>query len=374
LEKPAEEKPVKHHYSEQIRPNKIIMKTIYIYFIALTASIFFLGSDSASAGTTGTAYAVQILTSQTQLQPTDTKFKGISDIREEAFSGSVKYKYTTGWTTSISEAKQTRQRMIDAGFAGAFIVTYKEGTRVVKTPEATASTTKDWNTSTTPETGATEQTSTSDGNTTTATTTKTTANKNTVTMTTTKKTTTTMWVTPGQDGSTTTTTPTTSTVLDANSSGTTTGTTSQATPTQDWNATTTSTTTTPTWNNTTTNTTAETTPTTERVKPGFGVSLVQKDPEFPGGYDSLYVFIRNHLSYVMQTQSRGEWKKGYLSFDVDKTGKTSNAKMLTGITPEVDREALNMIKQMPNWTPATVAGNPINKQYILPLDCFVPAK
>jgi hypothetical protein len=384
------------------------MKTISLSFIAC---FIILANAFAGSGTTGTTYAVQVLTSPTQLQPTNEKFKGVTDLREETSTGNVKYKYTTGWTTSVTEATQTRLKMIEAGFKDAFIVTYKEGTRVVKTTDATAHTTKTWNTTTTttttPTTGTTTPTSTTPTGTTvltttpewnTTTTANTTAKNNTVTTTTTKKTTTTMWLT--EDGKFTSTPPPSTT--------TPTGTTT--TPTQNWNTTTTTpttTTTTPTTTKKTTTTTwtvlgkenntnttpstgttatTGTTPTTEwntttttptttngKVTKGYGVTLTQKEPEFPGGFDSLYVYIINNMPNSRQTQAHGDWRHAFISFTVNKNGKTENAKMLSGINPETDNAAVAMIGKMPEWTPATIDGNPIDKQFVLPLDVFIPS-
>jgi hypothetical protein len=355
--------------------------TLVIYAVVLSV---FLSYSANAAGTV--TYSVQLMASQKQLQTTDAVFKGVTDIHEETFTtGPVKYKYTTGWTNSWKEVKETWQKMVDAGFTGAFIITYNSGNRYVK------------NTTTTTDGTATTW------NTTTPTDTKTTANGNTVTMTTKKVTKTTTWVNP--DGTPATTAPettTTTTVADATpntTSGTTifttedgktismttkkvagsttqyetTTTTAPTSANTNWNNTTTD------WNTTTpttttaTGTTTTTTPNTTHVYRGYGEKLNQADPTFPGGDNGLYVWIRNNLSYVLQTQSTGEWKHGTLVFTVDRTGKTINPMMMEGISKDVDAAAIRMVNNMPNWNPATVAGTPVDKQFILPLDCFIPA-
>jgi periplasmic protein TonB len=100
----------------------------------------------------GNEYAVQILISNTQLTPTDKKFKGVTEINEEAFTGIFKYKYTTGKTTDLTEANTIRTKMIDAGFKDAFIVTYQDGVRTTTTTTASTKTAKTTTTTTSVET------------------------------------------------------------------------------------------------------------------------------------------------------------------------------------------------------------------------------
>src|SRR5207253_2800089 len=82
---------------------------------------------------------------------------------------------------------------------------------------------------------------------------------------------------------------------------------------------------------------------TTHVYRGYGEKLTQTEPTFPCGDDGLYVWVRNNLSYVLQTQSTGEWKHGNLVFTVDRTGKATNPMMMTGISKEVDAAAIKMI-------------------------------
>jgi hypothetical protein len=411
------------------------MKILNVFILLIYAIVLGLFLSASAHGTTGSVtYAVQVMASQKQLPTTDAVFKGVTDIHEETFTtGPVKYKYTTGWTNSWKEIKETYQKLVDAGFTGAFIVTYTDGSRTVKnTTDNTAmknvntttgttiftnadgTTTKmttkkvtntngttspaQYETATTKVIPANPNTTTgttiftnSDGTTTAMTTKKvtktdgsasgiqyemitttapaaantwntntnsstaettTTANGNTVTVTTKKVTKTTTWV--NADGTTTTTPAATSTNTETQN-----GATSNTTETNT------------NWNNNTT--TKNATATTNHVYRGYGETLTQTEPVFPDGDNGLYTFVRNHLSYVLQTQSTGEWKHGFLTFTIDRTGKAKNAWMMTGITKEVDAAALSMVSQMPNWTPAMVSGNPVEKQYIMPLDCFIPA-
>ena len=55
------------------------------------------------------------------------------------------------------------------------------------------------------------------------------------------------------------------------------------------------------------------------------------------------------------------------SFVVDSTGKVVNAKVLRGIHPWFDQEAIRVISRSPKWTPGEKDGKKVNVGYILPI-------
>ena len=110
----------------------------------------------------------------------------------------------------------------------------------------------------------------------------------------------------------------------------------------------------------------------EPVKAGFGVSVVQIQPEFPGGPDSLQSFLKSHLVYPDSAKFNRIQGRVYVGFMVDKKGKIRDEKILNGVNELLDNEALRVVKMMPQWKPGTAGGNPTNVQYILPVDFIVP--
>ncbi len=112
----------------------------------------------------------------------------------------------------------------------------------------------------------------------------------------------------------------------------------------------------------------------QKVKAGFGVSVVQTQPEFPGGSDSLYNFLINNLKYPRHAKLSGIYGRVYIGFLVDKTGKLLNQRLLSGVTDELNDEAMRVVKAMPDWKPGTRAGENIDVQYIMPIDFILPPK
>ena len=75
-------------------------------------------------------------------------------------------------------------------------------------------------------------------------------------------------------------------------------------------------------------------------------NVVENDPEFPGGQDSLQAFMERHLRNPRQVEG-----KVYVQFIVERNGRMTNLKVLRGIDEETDEEALRVMRLMPRWIP-----------------------
>ncbi|MFT5600015.1 MAG: protein TonB [Flavobacteriales bacterium] len=89
--------------------------------------------------------------------------------------------------------------------------------------------------------------------------------------------------------------------------------------------------------------------------------FVEISPEFPGGVEELYLFISKKLKPV------NTGGKVYLSFVINKDGSLSDAKVMKGVNPAADKEALRVVKLMPNWIPGKQMGEAVNCRYNLPI-------
>lgn len=108
-------------------------------------------------------------------------------------------------------------------------------------------------------------------------------------------------------------------------------------------------------------------------KKGFGVTVVQTQPEFPGGPDSLQNFLQNNLKYPQDARLSRIQGRVYVGFKVAYTGKIADAKVINGVNPLLDQEALRLIGLMPDWKPGTAGGSPVDVQYVLPVDFILPS-
>jgi len=56
-----------------------------------------------------------------------------------------------------------------------------------------------------------------------------------------------------------------------------------------------------------------------------------------------------------------------VSFVVNTDGSISDAKVIRGVDPHLDKEALRVISKMPKWKPAKQNGKPVRCVFNLPL-------
>ena len=56
-----------------------------------------------------------------------------------------------------------------------------------------------------------------------------------------------------------------------------------------------------------------------------------------------------------------------VTFIIQKDGSVAKARIARSVDPELDAEALRIVKAMPNWTPGTQDGKPVNVKYTIPV-------
>lgn len=54
-------------------------------------------------------------------------------------------------------------------------------------------------------------------------------------------------------------------------------------------------------------------------------------------------------------------------FTVDKDGNVTSPEVVEGVSPELDAEALRVVKSMPKWNPGIVDGKPADVKFTLPI-------
>ena len=90
--------------------------------------------------------------------------------------------------------------------------------------------------------------------------------------------------------------------------------------------------------------------------------VVDEDPVFPGGMDSLYAFIRQNLRWP-ETAQGAIMGKVYVQFVVEPDGTLTNRRILRDIGGGCGEEALRVVKLMPRWSPGKIEGKPVRTLY-----------
>lgn len=96
--------------------------------------------------------------------------------------------------------------------------------------------------------------------------------------------------------------------------------------------------------------------------------VVEQMPEFPnGGMAGLMQFLSKNIKYPTIAQENGTQGRVTVQFVVNKDGSIVDAKVLRGVDPYLDKEALRVINSMPKWKPGMQRGKPVRVKYTVPV-------
>ncbi len=92
-------------------------------------------------------------------------------------------------------------------------------------------------------------------------------------------------------------------------------------------------------------------------------------PEFPGGMDQLFQYMKKNLTYPETAKELGLQGTVFIEFVVRKSGEIDNIKLLRGIQggQELDKEAIRLVKNMPKWNSGAMNGIPVSTMMRLPI-------
>lgn len=95
--------------------------------------------------------------------------------------------------------------------------------------------------------------------------------------------------------------------------------------------------------------------------------IVDVMPEFPGGDSELRKFIAKSVRYPEVAQQNGIQGKVYVTFVVEKDGSVARMKVVRGVDPSLDKEALRVVSSLPKWTPGKLKGRAVAVTYTVPI-------
>ena len=97
-------------------------------------------------------------------------------------------------------------------------------------------------------------------------------------------------------------------------------------------------------------------------------AAAEQAPEFPGGMECLTDFIRKNLKYPPFSRAFGIEGKVVVSFVVEKDGSTTDFTVVRSVDPDLDNEALRVLKSMPEWKPGKQDGVPVRVKFAVPIN------
>lgn len=96
--------------------------------------------------------------------------------------------------------------------------------------------------------------------------------------------------------------------------------------------------------------------------------VVENMPKFEGGdLNKFREYISKQLRYPEIAKDNGIQGRVILSFVVEPNGTVSNVKILRGVDPSLDQEAVRVVESSPLWTPGTQRGEAVRVQFNIPI-------
>lgn len=96
--------------------------------------------------------------------------------------------------------------------------------------------------------------------------------------------------------------------------------------------------------------------------------LVEVKPTFQGGdANNFSRWVNENLVYPKEAHDKNIQGRVTLSFTVSETGMVTDVKVLRGVDPLLDNEALRVVRQSPRWTPGQSKGNVVPVTYTFPV-------
>lgn len=98
----------------------------------------------------------------------------------------------------------------------------------------------------------------------------------------------------------------------------------------------------------------------------------QTMPRFKGGEMEMYKFLMENMRYPESAKEKNLSGRVVVRFVVGSDGKVRDAVVIRSVAPELDKEALRVIGEMPPFTPGKIDGKNVAVHYTLPINFKIP--
>lgn len=95
---------------------------------------------------------------------------------------------------------------------------------------------------------------------------------------------------------------------------------------------------------------------------------VEQMPQYPGGDGALQAYIASHIKYPETAAENGVQGRVTVRFVVKPDGSVSDVKVLRGKDPDLDKEAVRVVKTLPKFIPGKMNGQAVSVYFTLPIN------
>jgi len=96
-------------------------------------------------------------------------------------------------------------------------------------------------------------------------------------------------------------------------------------------------------------------------------TIVEKQPEFPGGEQALLNYIAANIIYPTIAIENGIYGRVFCEFVVNADGSVSDVAVTRPLNQYLDREAIRVLKTLPKFKPGEQRGKPVRVKYSIPV-------
>jgi len=96
-------------------------------------------------------------------------------------------------------------------------------------------------------------------------------------------------------------------------------------------------------------------------------AVFQDDKGNSGDLNGFRNWVQQNLKYPEAAAKNGIQGKVYVQFVINTTGEIVAVKVLRGVDPILDNEAIRVISSSPKWKPAKQSGKVVKQQFVIPL-------
>ena len=96
--------------------------------------------------------------------------------------------------------------------------------------------------------------------------------------------------------------------------------------------------------------------------------VVEQMPEYPGGMQALFEFLKENIKYPEDAQKQKVEGRVLAKFVVETDGSISNIEVVKHAFPSLDAEAVRVIQAMPKWSPGKQKGQAVRVKFVVPIN------
>lgn len=97
-------------------------------------------------------------------------------------------------------------------------------------------------------------------------------------------------------------------------------------------------------------------------------AAVEQMPQFPGGEAELMKYVTNHIKYPTMAAENNIQGRVVVKFVVKKDGSVGEVQVLRGKDPDLDKEAVRVVRTLPKFIPGKMNGQAVSVWFTLPIN------